>query len=156
MSDRPTRPSGGPGGPRRPGRTRPGGGFDRIKAPTRRPERPAGDVSEEPGAGGGRPQGRAALFGHSPNEPAAAVRPGAAGPAVPIAGVHCRACDATSPLDLLTVARGMVPFVVVPWADHPWWAVCPACGQRGWLRPEILGGRGGAQARLWQEPGAEG
>ncbi|HEY8339186.1 MAG TPA: hypothetical protein VIK95_04920 [Egibacteraceae bacterium] len=123
MSQRP------PTGPRPPGRRRGPAGFDRIKAPG------AARPSEASEAAGERESGRAALFSAAGADPSSAPTR-----ALTVAAVHCRRCDATSPLDVLTALRGMLPLVVLPWADHPWWAVCPACGRRGWLRPELLGG----------------
>lgn len=127
MSERP------PSSTRRADRRRGPAGFDRIKAPGSRPRDDRGEAAAD------REGGRAALFGAA-DGPAPGAAPSPPRRALPVAAVHCRACEATSPLDVLTALRGMLPLVVVPWADHPWWAPCPACGRRSWLRPEVLGG----------------
>jgi hypothetical protein len=114
-------------------------GFDRIKPPDRRiMERPAGPRLDSEDADA---DGRAALFTAGPardRERAAKERAGrdaARGGAAEGLAVHCSGCDATTPLDAGTALRAALPlFLVVPWRDHPIFAVCPSCDRRTWLR----------------------
>lgn len=97
--------------------------FDRIRPPQGRPYlRPAG------GAGPSErlADGRQSLFSVGGDE-VPGCRMGLS--------LHCRRCGATSPLDAGVALRAAIPlFLVVPWRDHPIFALCPACGYRSWLR----------------------
>lgn len=115
-----------------------GGGFDRIKPPEQRMvQRRAGERLDDVTAD---PDGRAALFsagggptGRSPE----------GGGALGLA-VHCSRCDATTSLDAATAVRSALPlFLVLPWRDHPIFALCAACGHRAWLRLTAPEGSGG-------------
>lgn len=90
----------------------PRAGFDRIRAPGASPRRAERDAD---------PAGREALF----SDP---LRRGLR--------VHCSRCGETSDVGAVGAVRALVPaFVVLPWRDHPVFAVCPACRRRAWLRP---------------------
>jgi hypothetical protein len=108
----------GRGGAGRDGAGRDGGGREAAGRERRGTERPAADPQggerrAAPGAGADRGSGAGGL------------------------AVHCSRCDATSPLDAGTAVRSALPlFLVVPWRDHPVFAICPACRHRAWLRIE--------------------
>lgn len=118
--------------------------FDRIKPPDQRLlERSDGPRLDEASTD---PDGRAALFsgaagstgGHRASRGAreAGTQRGQMRRETDAAlAAHCSRCDATSPLDAGTAVRSALPlFVVLPWRDHPVFALCPACGHRSWLR----------------------
>ncbi len=132
-----------------------GAGFDRIKPPERRLlERLSGPRLDDAEADA---EGRAALFtagtgqaedrarqrarGEAAGRAEAAARAAATEPAESTSGgvlglvVHCRRCDATSPIDVQSAVRAVLPLALVaPWRRHPVFAVCPACRHRAWLR----------------------
>jgi hypothetical protein len=114
--------------------------FDRIKPVDRRLlERRSGERLDTAEADA---DGRAALFSSGVERDRERARArerggdpaGGEGAAAPLAA-HCSRCDATTPVDAATAVRAVLPLaVVVPWRDHPVFAVCPACRQRAWLK----------------------
>jgi hypothetical protein len=123
-------------------------GFDRIKPPERRLlERSDGPRLDDDEAD---PNGRAALFSAGAGSSGGArdvrgAREGSASrthatrssqpPSDGVLSVHCSRCDATSALDAGSALRAALPlFVVLPWRDHPVFALCPSCRHRAWLR----------------------
>lgn len=107
-------------------------GFDRIKPPDERiMQRRSGPRLDDLGTD---PDGRAALFSAGAG-PSSRSRHSGAAKSTGIA-VHCSRCDETTPVDAATALRSAVPlFLVLPWRDHPVFALCPACQHRAWLRP---------------------
>ena len=98
-------------------------GFDRIKPPDEWARR------VEPQD----PEGRAALFTGIDE----AVHAAKAGPPQGFR-VHCSRCGQTTGIDARMAVRMAVPlFLLVPWKDHPVFAVCPSCGARSWLRVRV-------------------
>lgn len=90
-----------------------GEGFDRIRPP--------------------RSGRRDELFSAS-SEPAAEQTTGLA--------LHCSRCGGTTALDAGVALRAAIPlFLVLPWREHPIFALCPACDRRAWLRLSSRGGR---------------
>jgi hypothetical protein len=125
-----------------------GGGFDRIKPPEQRiMQRRAGERLDEATAD---PAGRAALFSSGTSQ---AGRSPEGGGSLGVA-VHCSRCDTTTSLDAATAVRSALPlFLVLPWRDHPIFALCPACDHRAWLR---LTAPVGERSARTSEPGPEG
>jgi hypothetical protein len=108
--------------------------FDRIKPPEQRVRERADGARLD--AAGADPDGRAALFtsGVARDVERGRRRDAEATPGHR-AAVHCSRCDATTPLDPATAVRAALPlFLVVPWRDHPLFAICPACRHRAWLK----------------------
>lgn len=108
--------------------------FDRIKPPGRLEPRPDDRAGHHPDTRAGHnpdahadPAGRLALYSQNPQRPGTAV--------LPRPQVQCAACAARTPLTMRNLLRAVVPVVLIaPWRTHPFFAVCPACRRRAWLR----------------------